>query len=147
MFLKNTRTAKDMGYVAIFTLKQVGNSSYEELASSEIDNSLLNDVSSRQIDTDLLYVLFTSGSTGTPKGVAVQHRGVIDYSDKIKEVFGFNEDTVHGQSVPLFFDSSILPVYQTILNGGSDYIISKTALMFAAKTVDFLNEHKCNAIY
>ena len=27
MFLKNTRTAKDMGYVAIFTLKQVGNSS------------------------------------------------------------------------------------------------------------------------
>ncbi|MBQ3775767.1 MAG: hypothetical protein II847_06535, partial [Ruminobacter sp.] len=25
---KNTRTAKDMGYVAIFTLKQVGNSSY-----------------------------------------------------------------------------------------------------------------------
>ena len=28
MFLKNPRTAKDMGYVAIFTLKQVGNSSY-----------------------------------------------------------------------------------------------------------------------
>lgn len=120
---------------------------YEDFALSEIDDLLLEDVSCKQIDTDLLYVLFTSGSTGTPKGVAVQHRGVIDYSDKIKEVFGFNEDTIHGQSVPLFFDSSILPVYQTIMNGGSDYIISKTALMFAAKTVDFLNEHKCNAIY
>ena len=35
MFLKNTRTAKDMGYVAIFTLKQVGNSSKSVVAAYE----------------------------------------------------------------------------------------------------------------
>ena len=34
MFLKNTRTAKDMGYVAIFTLKQVGNSSNNYLENA-----------------------------------------------------------------------------------------------------------------
>jgi len=82
-----------------------------------------------------------------PKGVAVSHSNVIDYSQELSEKFGFGEETVFGQSVPFFFDSSILYIYQTIKNGCTDWIIGKTALMFAAKTVDFLNKHKCNTIY
>jgi amino acid adenylation domain-containing protein len=125
----------------------INKDNYAEFAESEIDETLLENASKRQIDTDLLYVLFTSGSTGTPKGVAVQHRGVIDYTDKIKDTFSIDENTIHGQAVPLFFDSSILPIYQTIMNGSSDFFIPKTTLMFAAKTVDFLIEHEVNAIY
>ena len=119
----------------------------EEFLHAEIDEELLEEARRKQIDADLLYVLFTSGSTGMPKGVAVQHRGVIDYIENIVETFGFDENTVHGQAVPIFFDSSILPIYTTLRCGGSDYLIPKKTLMFAAKTVDFLNEHKCNAIY
>jgi len=125
----------------------ITNDNYDEYAESECDEKLLSRAVESQIDTDLLYVLFTSGSTGIPKGVAVQHRGVIDYTEKIQRTFGFDENSVHGQAVPLFFDSSILPLYQTLLCGGSDYLIPKKSLMFAAKTVDFLNEHKCNTIY
>ena len=62
----------------------------------EADDAKLEEARKRQIDADLLYVLFTSGSTGMPKGVAVQHRGVIDYIDKIVDTFGLDENIVHG---------------------------------------------------
>lgn len=123
---------------------------YDALVSnSQIDNAdeLLTDVHKRRISTDILYIIFTSGSTGTPKGVAVSNANIIDYSTQLSETFGFNEDTVFGQSVPFFFDSTILYVYQTIKIGCTDWIIPKTSLMFAVKTVDFLNKYKCNTIY
>lgn len=100
-----------------------------------------------QIDTDLLYVLFTSGSTGTPKGVPVSHRAVLDYITEIKDVFGFSDKDVYGQSVPLHFGSSILSVYQTLMNGSTTYLIPVMELMCAADTVEFLNRYMCNTIY
>ena len=126
---------------------QIDETNYSNFVLTSIDNELLSNVKKKQIDTDLLYLLFTSGSTGAPKGVAKQHRAVIDYSITIKETFGFDENTVHGQAIPLFFDSSILPIYQTIMNGGTDYLIPQKTLMFPQSTIDFLNEYKCNAIY
>lgn len=123
---------------------------YDALVSNTpIDNAdeILTDVHKRRISTDILYIIFTSGSTGTPKGVAVSNANIIDYSTQLSETFGFNEDTVFGQSVPFFFDSTILYIYQTIKNGCTDWIIPKTSLMFAVKTVDFLNKYKCNTIY
>lgn len=123
---------------------------YDALVSNTpIDNAdeILTDVHKRRISTDILYIIFTSGSTGTPKGVAVSNANNIDYSTQLSETFGFNEDTVFGQSVPFFFDSTILYIYQTIKNGCTDWIIPKTSLMFAVKTVDFLNKYKCNTIY
>lgn len=123
---------------------------YDELVSfsdEETEETILADVRQRRISTDLLYIIFTSGSTGTPKGVAVSNANIIDYTLQLSETFGFDEKTVFGQSVPFFFDSTILYIYQTVKNGCTDWIIPKTSLMFAAKTVDFLNEHKCNTIY
>lgn len=120
---------------------------YEELADSQVDEGLLEKAMSRQIDADLLYVMFTSGSTGVPKGVACTHRGVIDYTYSLCETFHFDEQDVHGQAAPVFFDSSLLPIYTTLFCGCSDYLIPKKDLMFPAKIVDFLNEHKCNCIY
>lgn len=125
----------------------INTDNYSMFLEDEIDDDLLEQVNEKQIDTDLLYVLFTSGSTGVPKGVAKQHKSVIDYIDTIKDIFFFDENTIQGQAVPLFFDSSVLPVYQTIADGGSDYFISEKTLMFAASTVDFINEYKCNSIY
>lgn len=122
---------------------------YDGLFDSQIENAdeLLKEVHKRRISTDILYIIFTSGSTGTPKGVAVSNANIIDYSEQLSETFGFNEETVFGQSVPFFFDSTIMYIYQTIKNGCTDWIIPKTSLMFAAKTVDFLNKFECNTIY
>lgn len=125
---------------------------YDELISDKrmtetVADKLLETVHERRTSTDILYIIFTSGSTGMPKGVAVSHASVIDYSFELSEKFGFGEETVFGQSIPFFFDSSILYLYQTIKNGCTDWIISKIALMFPAKTIDFLCKYKCNTIY
>jgi len=120
---------------------------YEKVASTKIDKKLLDSVFQRRISTDILYIIFTSGSTGTPKGVSVSHANMIDYSLQISGLFGFNDTTIFGQSVPFFFDSSILYIYQTILHGSTNWILNKATLMFASATVDFLNKHKINTIY
>jgi non-ribosomal peptide synthetase component F len=82
-----------------------------------------------------------------PKAVAVTHRGMIETSLAVQRVFGFDESTVHGHGVQIYNSSSFLPIYQTLLCGGSDYLIPKSSMMFAPKIVDFLNAHKCNSIY
>ena len=125
---------------------------YDELISDQritgaAADRLLDAVHEHRISMDILYVIFTSGSTGIPKGVAVSHASVIDYSVELSEKFGFGEETVFGQSVPFFFDSSILYLYQTIKNGCTDWIISRVSLMFPAKTIDFLCKYGCNTIY
>lgn len=125
---------------------------YDELISNkrisdETVDGLLDDVYKRQISEDILYIIFTSGSTGMPKGVAVSHASAIDYSLELSEKFGFGEETIFGQSVPFFFDSSILYIYQTIKNGCTDWIIDKITLMFPIKTVEFLCKYRCNTIY
>jgi amino acid adenylation domain-containing protein len=122
---------------------------YDEIVENPIEDceKILSEVERKRISTDILYIIFTSGSTGTPKGVAVSNANMIDYALQLSETFGFGEETVFGQSVPFFFDSSILYIYQTIKNGCTDWILSKTSLMFASKTIDFLNNHKCNTIY
>ena len=126
---------------------EVNYDNFSEYAKSSIDEEALASVMARQIDTDLLYVLFTSGSTGIPKGVALQHRTVIDYLEIVLRTFKFDDNLIHGQSVPLVFAGSLLPIYTTIACGGSNYLIPKTTLMFPAKTIDFLNKYKCNTIY
>ncbi|MCL1797160.1 MAG: AMP-binding protein [Eggerthellaceae bacterium] len=120
---------------------------YKDVSNTPIDETVLVRVHEKRISTDLLYIPFTSGSTGTPKGIAISNGNVIDYTIQVAEKFGFNEETVFGQSVPFIFDGSILYIYQTLLNGCTDWIISKVDLMFAAKTVGFLNRHECNAVY
>jgi amino acid adenylation domain-containing protein len=121
---------------------------YGDASETAPDDAVLAEVHSRRISVDLLYIIFTSGSTGEPKGVAVNNNSnVIGYSIQLSEKFGLDESTVFGQSIPFFFDASILYIYQTLRNGCTDWILSKTDLMFAARTVDFLNAHKCNTIY
>jgi amino acid adenylation domain-containing protein len=122
---------------------------YDELLENPVEEceELLSEVKRKIISSDILYIIFTSGSTGIPKGVAVSNANLIDYTFQLSETFGFGEETIFGQSLPFFCDGSILNIYQTIKNGCTDWIIDKTSLMFASKTIDFLDIHKCNTIY
>lgn len=120
---------------------------YEELISSDINQSILNEVRNKIIDTDPMYVQFTSGSTGVPKGIVICHRSVITYATSIKETFGFDETTKFGSEAPFYFSLSTLDTYTTMLTGATMVIIPKMYFSFPIKLLNFLKDKKINTVY
>ncbi len=119
---------------------------YEDCLQLEISIDISNR-NQRVLDVDPLYVLFTSGSTGIPKGVTICHRSVIDYTEWLRNTFGFDENTVFGNQAPFFFDNSILDIYSTVKNGATLVIIPENLFMFPVKLLEYINEQRINTIF
>lgn len=119
---------------------------YDEIACLDADEKALLGIRDKAIDTDPIYIVFTSGSTGVPKGVAACHRSVIDYIEQLSEVLHFDENTVFGNQVPLYFDACLKEIYPTLKSGATTYLIPKSLFMFPIKLVEFLNEKKINTV-
>lgn len=64
----------------------------------------------------LAYVLFTSGSTGEPKGVEISHRNLVNLLRSSADAIPRATDTVLHVS-PLEFDSSVMELWGSLLNG------------------------------
>jgi amino acid adenylation domain-containing protein/non-ribosomal peptide synthase protein (TIGR01720 family) len=79
---------------------------------------------------NLAYVLFTSGSTGTPKGVEVEHGGVSNVLEWLRETVGDDERTVVLGSTSTSFDVSVAEIFDTLCNGGR--------LLLAGNALDLL---------
>lgn len=108
--------------------------------------SALLRIREKAIDTDPIYIVFTSGSTGVPKGVAACHRSVIDYVENLTDVLNVTEDFIFGNQAPLYVDACLKEIYSTLKYGATTYLIPKQLFMFPVKLVEYLNEHKINAI-
>lgn len=119
---------------------------YEEAIQYQIDEQRLQKVRRMSIDTDPLYATFTSGSTGVPKGVITCQRSVIDMTEALADTFGFDESCVFGNQNPFYFDASIKDIYSTLKTGGTMYVIPKNCFTFPGTLVDFLLNHRINAI-
>lgn len=120
---------------------------YEEMQNSPVDEACLETVASKIIDADVLYVFFTSGSTGTPKGVTISHRAVIDYTEWVTATFQIDETHIFGNQAPLYFDNSILDLFQMCKTGATLHIIPDNLFMFPPMLLDYMEERKINTIF
>lgn len=119
---------------------------YEECITYPVDEARLSKIRQAAIDTDPLYATFTSGSTGIPKGVITCQRSVVDMTEALIGTFGFDETSIFGNQNPFYFDASIKDIYSTLKAGGTMYIIPKSCFTFTGTLVDFMLDHKINAI-
>ncbi|MFJ5293925.1 amino acid adenylation domain-containing protein [Streptomyces sp. NPDC088348] len=65
------------------------------------------------------YVIYTSGSTGRPKGVVIEHRSVVAYLAREREVHG---DVAGGASLlhaSISFDATVTALYVPLVSGGA----------------------------
>ncbi|MFD3586368.1 amino acid adenylation domain-containing protein [Streptomyces sp. NPDC058683] len=66
---------------------------------------------------DVAYVIYTSGSTGKPKGVLLEHRGVVNFIDSTRDLFGLSPaDRVLGFA-SVTFDVSVFETFSALLTG------------------------------
>ncbi|MFI0263762.1 amino acid adenylation domain-containing protein [Streptomyces sp. NPDC017056] len=65
------------------------------------------------------YVIYTSGSTGRPKGVVIEHRSVVAYLAREREVHG---DVAGGTALlhaSISFDATVTALYVPLVSGGA----------------------------
>lgn len=57
---------------------------------------------------DVAFIQYTSGSTGNPKGVMITHKNIIYNSEFIRRSFGFEENTIGVNWLPIFHDMGLV---------------------------------------
>ena len=118
----------------------------EDMLKTSIEEEKLSEIRRHLIDADPIYAIFTSGSTGVPKGVLVSERSVINFTDWYTETFEFSENEVFANQTPFYFDASVKDIYATLKCGATMYIVPHKLFSLPKALIEFLNEHKVNAI-
>jgi aspartate racemase len=79
-----------------------------------------SDVEGAGIDPDsMAYAVYTSGSTGLPKGVELTHRGLVNHTLAVRNLFGITADDRVLQFASISFDISIEELFPAWSRGAT----------------------------
>ena len=117
-----------------------------QILSTEICNSDLDERRTDSRETDLLYGIFTSGSTGKPKGVVVSHKAVIDFIISFAYTFEISLNDSIGNQAPFDFDVSVKDIYSSLATGARLVLIPKTLFSLPPLLLDYICERKVTVL-
>ncbi|MBI2824764.1 MAG: amino acid adenylation domain-containing protein [Planctomycetia bacterium] len=96
---------------------------------------------------NLAYVIYTSGSTGEPKGVEVEHRGLVNHSLALAQLFGLCRDDRMLQFLSPSFDAAAEEIFPTLLCGAALYLHSDPAELSGRVLLDWSRAHGVNVLH
>jgi malonyl CoA-acyl carrier protein transacylase len=87
---------------------------------------------------NLAYVIYTSGSTGRPKGVLIEHLGLINTIQALRQAHRVDENCRHLQFASFSFDASVAEIFTTLTAGATLYLARREQLLSQTALRDLL---------
>jgi amino acid adenylation domain-containing protein/thioester reductase-like protein len=91
---------------------------------------------------DLAYVIYTSGSTGNPKGVLLNHIGLSNIIQCIRDMYNLQPTTHVLQFSSINFDASMGEIFSALISGASLYIVDSETRSSTEKLQHFIAKNK-----
>jgi hybrid polyketide synthase/nonribosomal peptide synthetase ACE1 len=70
-------------------------------------------------------VLYTSGSTGNPKGIMLQHEGILNLVESVRQIYNLDETTCALQQSAATFDMCYAQMFMSLGHGGSVVLLPR----------------------
>ncbi len=91
---------------------------------------------------NMAYIIYTSGSTGKPKGTMLQHGGLINLVQSLKEAYKVGPGKRNLQFASFSFDASVEEIFTALTNGAALYLVKKEKLLSGTGLIEALQQYK-----
>ncbi len=127
------------------------NQDKERLVINLLDNSIYEDaIANLERDHDsnnLAYIIYTSGSTGKPKGVMLEHKGVVNRIEWMKNQYNFSEKEVVLQKTTYNFDVSVWEFFMTLCYGAKLVLCKKEVISNVDLLVETIHKEQISTLH
>ncbi|MGD9899867.1 MAG: amino acid adenylation domain-containing protein [Calditrichaceae bacterium] len=109
----------------------------KDIAKIPVDNP-----ESTLLPFNLAYIIYTSGSTGQPKGVLLQHQGLCNFVQAMRNRLSIDENSNILQFSSLSFDASVAEIFIALLSGATLFLAKKEVFLSPETLDEFAEKHK-----